>query len=260
MALIGMLDALDPPADPAQLVRDVKAAQCAGAFAYVWRPGGVGTWTLAHVEALRAAALAAVPVVVAPGAGGNVYTELLNAARSWGFAAGALVCDMESPYNLPPASWWLQLVDTARAAGYRPIKYGNAGDVGSYANGDGWWLARYVQHSWYPRPGALPPGAVAWQYANLVSVNGTTYDASICDASIFEEDAMTEEQAQQLAAIFQMLTDGTTSLSNNKWINDELSRLQGQLGDLQAAVAKLQPGAPASGAISGTISGEITFP
>ena len=181
-----MLDALDP-GSPAQLVADVRAAGAAGCGGYVWRPGGVGQWDQSHFDALAGAGLLSYPLVVPAGDGSTSPDALIHAAQSFGFAPGGvpLVVDMEGPYNLPPASWWQAMIAAGRAAGYRVMKYGNGGDVGAYALGDGWLEAYYVQHSVEPFPSGLPAGTIGWQYANVVGINGITYDVNAIEEAFF---------------------------------------------------------------------------
>src|SRR5579872_1818986 len=133
-----VLDALYP-GTPSQLIANCKAVGAAGCLGYVWRPGGIGGWTSAHFNSLKSAGLITCPIVVPAGDGSTPYATLIAAARNYGFTAGPLVFDMESPYNLPPQAWWNGAITAARAAGFKAIKYGNAGDVQAYANGDGWW-------------------------------------------------------------------------------------------------------------------------
>lgn len=195
-----MLDALYP-GTPAQLVANCKAVGAAGALGYVWHGSAqsydTGGWSLAHFDALRSAGLITAPIA----SGTSAYTptpqQIIQAARAWGFTSGPLIHDMEGPGNLPPQSWWNNAINVDRAAGYTAIKYGNQPDVSSYANGDGWWQARYIQQTVNPQP-ALPAGLIGWQYANSVSINGTQYDVSIFDAGVFEGEEMTQAEFNAL--------------------------------------------------------------
>lgn len=185
-----LLDALYP-GSPSQLVAACRAAGAAGALGYVWHGGATshdtGGWTKAHFDALRAGGLVTAPIAsVTPGGGGGspAYQQIIDAARAWGFGRGPLVQDMESPANLPSPAWWNGAIAAFRAAGFKAIKYGNAGDVGGYDNGDGWWKAAYIQTRTDPVP-ALPPGLVGWQYADMDAIGGIDYDASVFLATLF---------------------------------------------------------------------------
>lgn len=177
-----LLDALDP-GTPDQTVADVRAAGAAGCLGYVWRPGSVGQWDSSHFAALRAAGMVTAPIVV-PSGSGTAYSTLIAAARAYGFTSGPLICDMESPYNLPPASWWSGAIVAFRAAGFKAIKYGNSSDVSGYPNGDGWWQAHYIQTTTKPVP-ALPSGLIGFQYADMDAINGIYYDASVFNPNLF---------------------------------------------------------------------------
>lgn len=171
------LDALYP-GTPEQLVANAKAAGAGGVLGYVWRPGGVGGWTSQHWSSLRSAGLRAVPIGVPAGDGSTPVSALVAAARAQGFTSGPLVVDMEAPYNLPSMGWWASAISGLHSAGFLAIKYGNAGDVGAYADADGWWLARYLQHTVEPLP-AIPAGVLGIQFADEVNLGGVTYDASV---------------------------------------------------------------------------------
>jgi hypothetical protein len=176
-----MLDALFPPA-PDQLVADLGAVGADGAMVYVSRPGGVGSWTPAHVQALRAAGKLAAPIIVPPPAGGDIPT-LLEAAATFGFTSGPITLDLEPP-NLPPASWEEQFDVMARGRGFSDFDYGTPSNLGLYAPDDAQWRAIWL------RTGVLqplPPAPVngGWQFVNDIVVNSRTYDASVVADSVF---------------------------------------------------------------------------
>lgn len=178
-----ILDALYP-GTPTAMLANVRAVGAAGCLGYVWRPGGIGGWTAAHYSALEQAGMVTAPIVVPAGDSSTPYATLIQAAQSFGFHSGPLICDMESPANLPSQAWWNGAIAAFRAAGYRALKYGNAGDVGAYANGDGWWIASYIQHSVQPVP-TKSAQYIGWQYGDQVFINSVEYDASI-----FDEEAL----------------------------------------------------------------------
>ena len=175
-----MLDALEA----GDIVAACHQVGAEGAFAYVWRGGDVGDWSTLKVQELRNAGLAVIPVAVPAGNDSTPLQQILDAAKAFGFGEGPLVFDLESPGNLPSGYWWTRAINGSRQAGFRPILYGNRGDVGGYDKADGWWLADYVQQSVEPVP-QLPLGEAGWQYANQVQINGRTYDCSVIDAAIF---------------------------------------------------------------------------
>lgn len=160
------------------IVAACRAVGAQGALGYVWRPGGIGDWSLAKFDALRSAELGLSPIFVPPASSPPSWSTIKAAAEAMGFGPGPIVGDLEGPYNLPPASWWSGFCLDAGADGWRPYLYGNQGDVGSYPKGEGWWQARYVQHSVQPVP-QLPSGLAGWQYADQVTIDGLTYDASV---------------------------------------------------------------------------------
>ena len=185
-----LLDILDPPA-PDQLVADLRATGAGACGLYVLRrfggggDAGIGTWTPAHVAALRADGIALLPIIV-PGNNplpSDVATAL-DVARALGVPVGAMDLDLEQ-FSLPPVAWVAAAIAELRAAGWRALRYGDEAVLAGYPPGDGDWVSHasglIVRAGVLLPVPAIPPGYIAWQYAVEVNVNGRFYDASVFD-------------------------------------------------------------------------------
>jgi len=190
-----MLDALFPPS-PTQLVADCREVGASGCFAYVARPGGIGTWTPDHVAALLADGSRSVPIIV-PLPAGQPIGPLLGAVHGFGFTSGPVTLDLETP-NLPPASWEEQFDAAILAAGYTDFDYGRPADLGLYQPDDANWKASWLRTGVLNPLPPLPSGWHGWQFVNDIVVNGTQYDASVIDEGVF---SMTDDQIRE--AIYQ---------------------------------------------------------
>lgn len=182
-----LLDTLYPPA-PAQLVADCRAVGAAGCWVYFLRRAADGTpldngsWTLGHVQALRAAGLLA-PGIVVPG---NVppAPDLVMAAARAAQVDPVIGDDLETASE-PPASWEDELDQAAAAAGYSELNYGPAAVLGLYDPGEPGWLASWLRTGQLDPIPALPAGWRAWQFVNDLPINGSWYDASVVDPALF---------------------------------------------------------------------------
>lgn len=176
------LDSLYPPANPNDLIRDIIMIGAQGAMAYVWRPGGVGSWTPGHVAALRQAGLRVAPIIVPPSSGGDA-TAMLDAANAFGFGGGPITLDLEPP-NLPTSAWEEDFDRQAQQRGFRDFDYGAPSNLGLYQPDNENWKADWLRTGQLdPRP--TPPAGGGWQFVNGIVVNGTAYDASVIDDAVF---------------------------------------------------------------------------
>ena len=177
-----ILDALYPPTDPQQLIRDLNAVGADGAMVYVFRPGGVGTWTPNHVDALRAAGKLVAPIIV-PSPWGDAINTLFFTVKSWSFVGGPITLDLEFP-NLPPRDWEEAFDGEARAQGYLDFDYGTPSNLGLYVPDDHNWIATWIRTGvLLPLP--VPPVGGGWQFVNDIMINGSQYDASVIDDVVF---------------------------------------------------------------------------
>lgn len=177
-----ILDALFPP-PPTQLIADLEAVGADGAAVYVWRPGGVGTWTSVHVAALRAAGKLAFPIIV-PEPGGGDINGMLGAARAFGFEGGPITIDLEPP-NLPPAAWEENFDSASASLGFEGFDYGTSADLGLYQPDNASWLADWLRTGQLQPLPAIPPGRTGLQFVNDITINGHQYDASMVASSVF---------------------------------------------------------------------------
>jgi len=189
-----MLDALSPPA-PRQLLADVQQEGAVACALYVWRRRpegekmGNGTWTHAHVPALRDAGLHVLPIVV-PGnrPPDSDFQDAADAATAFGCPVGPIVLNLERPDSAPPRRWVQGCIDHLRSLGWKVIRYGDVPVLADYPTADGDW----VSHGFIPvtrdrmRPvPELPSGVVGDQYSIEVGVNGSRYDASVVSPALF---------------------------------------------------------------------------
>lgn len=195
-----MLDAAYPPS-PSQLVADLRAC---GAGAHAWYVyGGITRYTSAHLDALSAAGVLALPIVV-PGDIPPDYGTLAQDLSSSGVQGGPVVVDLER-YSMPPAAWVAGL--PAAIPGVRWGRYGTTGTLAGYPalafDWVSWWPNN--QQSLAPIPASIPNGWAGWQYAHAISINGSGYDASVIDpAAIFEATGgadLTPEETKQLGEV-----------------------------------------------------------
>ena len=199
-----ILDALFPPA-PEQLVRDCQAVGASGCWLYVLRqaadgtPLGTGSCSPAHASALQAAGLLA-PGIVVPGNVPPDPADAIRAARAFGITP-VLAADFET-FSEPPPAWEDALEAAAAAAGYRELSYGPASELGVYDPGEPGWLARWLQTGVLDPIPALPAGQLAWQFVHDVVINGSTYDVSVVDPSLFSggDDMLPQEHDLLVAA------------------------------------------------------------
>lgn len=180
-----MADALYPP-DPEQLLADLQALGLDGCWVYVWRPGGIGSWTAAHVAALRAAGRRVGGIIVpgdAPGAPG----PMVAAAAALGLPAGCPLAEDTETTSEPPLAWSQALYAAIHAAGHRAIDYGLARDLARYdAGDDGDWLASWERTGVLKPVPELQPGQLAWQFVDDVrGPSGALYDVSVVDPALF---------------------------------------------------------------------------
>lgn len=195
MATELLLDTLNPPA-PDQLVRDCEAVGAAGCWVYILRRAadgtdvGVGRWTPAHAGALRAAGKRA-PGIVVPGNVPPPVQDVIAAARSMGVDP-VVGGDFETASE-PPTTWEDELDQACAAAGIRELNYGPASVLGQYDPGEAGWLAEWIRTGVLQPLPALKTGWLAWQFVNDILVNGTTYDASVVDPSVFGGDMDADE-------------------------------------------------------------------
>jgi hypothetical protein len=186
-----LLDALNPPR-PAQLVADCRDAGADGCWVYAARFDaagddiGIGTWSRAHVDALRAAGLVT-PAIIVPGDAPPAPGPLLD-------AVDALACDLQVAYDLEtfslaPPAWLARAIAETRARGRRPLRYGDVGVLATYPAADGDWISHGA--GLLVRAGVLQPvppvpaGTVADQYVVRLVVNGNNYDGSTADPAVF---------------------------------------------------------------------------
>jgi hypothetical protein len=192
------LDALNPPA-PAQLVADLAAVGATACGYYVLRRTasggelGIGTWSSAHVTALRQAGIGLLAIIV-PGDNPLPSDPLvaMDIATALGAPAGAIAIDLEN-FSTPSAGWVSGAIDAFRAGGWKALRYGDVALLDQYPVGDGDWVSHgYIpvrDGDWSPIP-ALPnvPGLVGDQYCVNVTINHSSYDASVFDPSVFIAD------------------------------------------------------------------------
>lgn len=183
MPTILMLDGLFPPA-PDQLVRDLDAVGADACAVYCWRPGGIGSWTRAHVDRLHAAGKLVMGIVVPPGNGGDPAV-FLDAVAAMGIRPGEPVgLDIEPP-NTPPPAWEETFDAELRRRGYVELDYGTQLELGLYQPDDNEWIAVWIRTGVLNPLPTMPAGWQAWQFVNDISVNGSQYDASIIDRALW---------------------------------------------------------------------------
>ena len=247
-----LLDALFPPG-PLALVIDCQAVGARGAFAYVSRPGGGGNWTPAHVDALRAAGLVSIPIIVPSPAGADPGV-LLSRVRAFGFQGGPITLDLEPP-NLPPAGWEEQFDQAARAAGFVDFDYGTPSNLGLYQPDDQEWKATWIRTGVLDPVPQLPPSWDGWQFVNDVVIRGTFYDASVISDRILAEakPPMTPEEHALLQVVYNLLVFGHSSTpAGDVWLWGISDGTPGgsKVDAIAANVAKLVTAAGGPGGLS----------
>ena len=247
-----LLDALFP-APPLSLVMDCQAVGARGAFAYVSRPGGVGSWTPAHVAALRAAGLVSIPIIVPPPAGADPGA-LLSLVRAFGFERGPITLDLEPP-NLPPASWEEQFDAATAAAGFVDFDYGTDSNLALYQPDDAHWRAAWIESGTLAVIPDLPPGLDGWQFVNDVVIRGTFYDVSVISDRILAEakPPMTPEEHALLVAAVNLLTFGHAQLNGQDvwlWGISDGTPGGSQIVSISQRVDKLLAGVGPGGGLS----------
>src|SRR5690348_3141261 len=182
-----MLDALNPPS-PDELIADMQSVGARAIAMYLLRRDSAGrmmntgTWTVNHIAAVQASGRAVLPILV-PGSvpGPNDMALAIQIANSGGIARSAVVVDIEQ-FSFPAPQWLAEAIKLAHDAGWRVIRYGDVGPLGSYPAADGDWISHgkitVVANRIAPMP-RLPSGIVADQYSVGCVINGHDYDASV---------------------------------------------------------------------------------
>jgi len=207
MAEILMVDALNPP-DPDQLVADMRSVGARAVAMYLLRRDATGkmmdtgTWTVQHVAAVQSSGRAVLPILV-PGSapGPNDMALAIQIASSAGIVKSAIAVDIEQ-FSFPAPQWLTDAVKLAHSAGWRVIRYGDVGPLGSYPVADGDWVSHgkitVTRNQIAPMP-SLPSGVVADQYSVGCVVNGSEYDASVADTAIWGDVSPLALEGTQVA-------------------------------------------------------------
>ena len=191
--LILMLDASYPPA-PDAWIADLRALGARVAAIYAYQPPDGPRYTQAHVTAALNSGIRLVEIFT------NLSDNVTAADLGRSFhLCGAVAFDLElgSALSLERLN---ELSGELHAAGYGSILV-----YGAVAYGYPWWKASWIQSLYErPAPSALPPGTVAWQYANNVKgPSGATYDVSIVDADL----VWPTEKQQEEPFMFDIVSD-----------------------------------------------------
>lgn len=255
------------------LISDLRALGAGAACCYVHRDGGTGSWTRELCQLVRQAGIPLLPIVV-PGNNPPAPAATLDAAAAMGFTSGPIAVDLELT-SFPPPAWVGAWVELAQARGYRPLRYGDLVPLQRYPLGAGDWLShgRIPVRAGQVRPVPLvPDGVVGDQYAvRVVAPSGTSYDASVFDASVFEETPMqldpNDPIVRQLVAACAVIaniddaanrilgldsrgqqygTDGNPIPNTPRYVADQLEAIRQQLAqvatpDVNALTAALAP-------------------
>ncbi len=240
-----ILDTLYPPS-PDQLIADLNAVGADGAAVYVWRPGGVGTWTPAHVRAMRAAGKICWPIVVPATDGGDINGQL-GAAQAFGFTSGPISANLELP-NLPDPAWEERFDAAAAAASFTDLDYGTRYNLGLYQPDDRDWIAEWIRTGVLEPLPTLPAGRAAWQFVNDIAINGHQYDASVVDLG--GDLDMDPTLAAKLDEILNTLATGSDARAPGTWIATMLNNILAKVSqpqqpvqpvDVTALAAQLEP-------------------
>lgn len=172
------LDAAYPPS-PAQWVADMRSVGASVGFVYV--VGGILRYSPLHVSVARQFGAVPVPIVV-PGNMPPDYSAVLSSLRNYGFTAGAVVVDLE-PGSEPSDSWVRGLATYLAQFGYVVDRYGTSSVLGRYAPENGDWVAQWQRRGVLNPIPQRPPGWLAWQFVDDITINGSVYDASVIDES-----------------------------------------------------------------------------
>lgn len=190
---VHQLDALNPPA-PAQLVADMKVVGATAMAVYVFRrnaPGqsiGIGSWTKAHIDAVKAQGYGLSAILVPGNRPGNDDWRLaVQTASALGIPAGWMWLDLEQS-SFPPFEWVRWTIAQLRAASWHPGRYGDKDRLANYPAADGDWLSHGAiivrENRPLPVP-AVPAGTVADQYSVGVIINNHAYDSSTVDPRVY---------------------------------------------------------------------------
>jgi hypothetical protein len=232
MSLSQALDAADPPA-PTQWVKDLDTAGADVAFVYIpkYGGGGSGHYTNSHVAAAKAAGKIVCPIVV-PGSSPPAMAAAIQEAQSIGawpcsvFAFDVAIGDN----NFTDGPWLKAAVADLAAQGVVGLVYCQSSIRKTYPWGE-WWQAA--------GPKTLPSGQAASQYAADVDINGSQYDKSIVDLTVFEETDMDATQAQQLQDVWDALggaqiVTGVNYLGWSRTVTSELAAIQTKVDALSS--------------------------
>lgn len=171
-----LLDAAFPP-NPQQWIADMNAVGADGGFVYVYGP--LTNYTAAHVSTARDDGKIVLPIIV-PGNAWPASFTLISALRSYGFADGPVIVDLETN-SLPPDQGLVSFAAYASASGFQVDRYGNQSMLGKYTPEGEDWIADWIRTGQLNPLPTLPQGWHSWQFVNDVVINGSQYDASIVD-------------------------------------------------------------------------------
>lgn len=168
-----LLDVAFPPADPAALVADVRAAGARAVGLYVINWSAPATVvSAAYAQAVYARGTQVLPIIT-PGQNPPPVSGVPDVLRAWGRlnSDNAVAQDIEQPgISTPPVSWVRALADALLAAGYDPWTYTN---LPAYFG-----IGRLWAVDWDHGAGAvIPAGAVAVQWSpEWRGPSGSSYD------------------------------------------------------------------------------------
>lgn len=165
-----LLDAAYPPADPAVLVADVRAAGARAVGLYAVNlsvPAAVRE--PAYALAVKALGVGVLPIVV-PGNVPPLVPTVIAALTTWGLGLNDLIVVDIERWSTPPVAWVAEFCRAWSAAGI----YCQEGYRAQYAAAQPrfWWLAAWST------PPPVPPTWDAHQYGSYQGPSGMTYDAS----------------------------------------------------------------------------------
>lgn len=167
-----MLDAAYPPA-PAQWIADLNSAGAQVGAVYVWGGGGLH-YTPAHVQAALAAGKRVLAVCV-PGASPPTLATILAACTALGIPPGPLAFDVAAGDNNFSDAAWLEAA-IAGCGAWNGGVYAQVRLRATYPWGWFWEAAG---------PSLLSAGVSASQYEADTVINGSEYDVSVIDPSLW---------------------------------------------------------------------------
>jgi hypothetical protein len=252
-----ILDVAYPP-EPALLVSDLQALGAGGCAGYVvdLALNPPTTWTPAHAQALRAAGLVFLAIVVP----GN-SPPAADGCWGWWDGQGPIALDLEA--GSEPAGAWVQAwIAAVRQRGGSPGLYGGSAIQSAYGGLDwGWrWLADWT----FVEPAAPPAGFQAVQWTDRMTVGGRRYDGSVFDPIVFGGGDLTPEEhdtlqqvrdalarfeagqdapAQLITAILQRLDQQVIPALQQlakASVPGDLAQLQADVAAITAAVARIE--------------------